>query len=108
LAEQDNIFLVQEHLTAELNMPPVPAGEVWRQQLVATINFLIQKDFARLVNVLYRLDVSESRLKLLLQQQPDVNAGELIANLMIERQLEKIATRNRFKASNNIPDDEKW
>jgi hypothetical protein len=108
LAEQDNIFLVQEHLTAELNMPPVPVGEVWRQQLVATINFLIQKDFARLINVLYRLDVSESRLKLLLQQQPDVNAGELIANLMIERQLEKIATRNRFKASNNIPDDEKW
>ena len=108
MAEQDNIFLAQQHLAAELNMPPVPAGEEWMRQLAATINHLIQTDFARLVNILYRLDVSESRLKLLLQQQPDANAGELIANLMIERQLEKIATRNRFRTSNDIPDDEKW
>jgi hypothetical protein len=108
LAEQDNIFLAQQHLTAELGMPPVPAGEEWKRQLAATINQLIQTDFARLINILYRLDVSESRLKQLLQQEPDANAGELIANLMIERQLEKIASRKRFSASNNIPDDEKW
>jgi hypothetical protein len=68
----------------------------------------VQIDFTRLVNTLYRLDVSEVRLKQVLQQEADTNAGELIAALIVERQLEKINTRSRFRASNDIPDDEKW
>ena len=108
MEEQDNIFLAQQQLAAELDMPPVPVGAEWKHQLAAAINHLIQTDFPRLINILYRLDVSENRLKQLLQQEPGVNAGILIANLMIERQVQKIASRNRFRASNNIPDDEKW
>ncbi|WP_315818669.1 hypothetical protein [Paraflavitalea speifideaquila] len=39
--------------------------------------------------MLYRLDVSEPRLKQLLAQETGTNAGELIAALIVERQLEK-------------------
>jgi len=108
LPEQDNIFLVQEQLSAEFNIHPVSRYEEWMQELAATINRLIQTDFNGLVNILYRLDVSEARLKQVLAQEADTNAGELIASLMVERQLEKINTRNLFKAPNDIPDDEKW
>lgn len=108
MSEQDNIILVQQQLSAEFNIPPVSRYEEWMRQLAAAINQLVQTDFTRLVNILYRLDVSEARLKQLLQQQAGTNAGELIATLIVERQLEKINTRNRFRSSDDIPDDEKW
>jgi hypothetical protein len=108
LAEQGNIFFVQQQLSAEFNILPVSDYEEWMRQLAVAVNQLIQTDFTRLVNVLYRLDVSEARLKLLLKEQAGINAGELIAALIVERQLEKINTRNRFRSSNDIPDDEKW
>jgi len=108
LPEQDNIFLAQQELTAALGLPSASSGEEWTRHLVAAINQLIQTDFNRLVYILYRLDVSESRLNQWLQQEPGTDAGELIARLMVERQLQKIAARNQFRTSHDIPDDEKW
>lgn len=108
MAEQNNIFLVQQQLSAEFNIQPVVQYGDWMRELAAAINHLIQTDFTRLVNILYRLDISELRLKQVLQQEAGVDAGELIAALMVERQLEKINTRTRYRTSNDIPDDEKW
>lgn len=108
MAEQNNIFLVQEQLSAEFNIQPVAPYQDWMRALATVINHLIQADFTKLVNILYRLDISEPRLKQVLQQEADTNAGELIAALIVERQLEKLNTRNRYRASNDIPDDEKW
>lgn len=108
MTEQDNIFLVQQQLSEEFNMQPVPHYEEWRSKLAEVINHLIQTDFTQLVNILYRMDVSETRLKQVLAQEPGANAGQLIAALMVERQLEKINTRSRYRAPNDIPDDEKW
>lgn len=108
MAEQDNIFLVQKQLSAEFNIHLIPRYEEWMRELAAAINRLIQTDFTGLVNILYRLDVSEARLKQVLSEQPGTNAGELIAVLMVERQLEKMRTRNQFKQHGDIPDDEKW
>lgn len=108
MAEQDNIFLVQKQLSAEFNIRSFSQYEEWMRELAAAINRLIQTDFTALVNILYRLDVSEARLKEVLAQQPGADAGELIAVLMVERQLEKIRTRNQFKQHGDIPDDEKW
>jgi hypothetical protein len=72
-------------------------------------NQLIQKDFQKLVTLLYRIDVSEAKLKYLLQLQRDENAGNIIAKLIIERQVEKMRSRQQFgKHNNDISEDEKW
>jgi hypothetical protein len=65
------------------------AGDDARQKLVAAINELIQHDFNRLLHILYRIDVDEDKLKSALRQQPDRDAAEIIAELMIERQAGK-------------------
>lgn len=79
------------------------------EQLAADINALIQADFEKLVNLLYRIDVSEARLKEMLQANPNRDAGHIIAELLIERQLQKIKLRNEFgKATGTIAEDEKW
>lgn len=99
---------MQKQLSAEFNIRLQDRYETWRLELAAAVNHLIQTDFTGLVNILYRMDVSESRLKQVLAQETGTNAGELIADLMIGRQLEKIETRNHFKTPGDIPDDEKW
>lgn len=80
-----------------------------REQLVAFVNELIAHDFNRLVLLLYRLDISEKKLKQTLHHHRDSNAGELITQLILERQEEKKKSRAQFKQNSwDIPEDEKW
>lgn len=99
---------VIQQLSAKLEIGPGTDWAAWMQELAAAINRMIQTDFSRLVQLLYRMDVSEARLRQLLAAEPDRDAGVLIAGLMVERELQKIRTRRQFKAPNDIPDDEKW
>lgn len=79
-------------------------------ELSAYINHLIRDDFEYLVSMLYRMDVSEDKLRKLLRDHPDKDAGELIAGLMVERQLQKIRTRQMFSSGNadEESDAERW
>jgi hypothetical protein len=83
--------------------------EELRDQLAAQVHSLINENFERLVAILYRVDVSEDKLKSLLKNHPDLDAGVIIADLIIERQLQKIKSRREFPTrDNNIDDSEKW
>jgi len=80
-----------------------------KQILIEKINDLINNDFQKLVSILYRMDVSEIKLKQLLNENAGTNAAIIIVELMIERQAEKIRSRQQFnKSDKNISDDEKW
>ena len=80
-----------------------------KQILAEKINELINNDFQKLVSILYRMDISEIKLKQLLNENPGTNAAQIISDLMIERQAEKISSRQRFsKRDENISDEEKW
>ena len=54
-------------------------------QLEDFINECIKTDFSRLVQMLYRIDVSEQKLKTILQANPNEDAGKLIATVILER-----------------------
>jgi len=80
-----------------------------RQLLAKRINELVNNDFQKLVSILYRMDVSEIKLKQLLKDNSGTDAGLIIADLMIERQAEKIKSREQYsKRDENISDDDKW
>lgn len=80
-----------------------------KQILAEKINDLINNDFQKLVSILYRMDVSETKLKQLLNDNPGTNAAFIITDLMIERQKQKLISRQQFrKKDENISDDEKW
>jgi Mg/Co/Ni transporter MgtE len=74
--------------------------------LATLINELIKNDFSRLVQLLYRIDVSEQKLKNILQAHPDENAGELIATVIIERLAATKKARESFKTPPGIEDME--
>jgi hypothetical protein len=80
-----------------------------KQIFAEKINELINNDFQKLVLILYRMDVSEIKLRQLLTENPGTNAAVIIADLMIERQAEKIRSREQFsKRDENISNDERW
>ncbi|HVG42475.1 MAG TPA: hypothetical protein VM888_12750 [Chitinophagaceae bacterium] len=77
-------------------------------RLADYINNLIQTDFNKLLHLLYRVDVSEQKLKTLLQNEKERDAATIIAALMIQRELEKAEARKTFKGKPPIDEDEKW
>ena len=79
-----------------------------KEQLMDYINYLLLHDFNKLIVILYRVDVSEQKLKNLIQEHPQTDSAILIADLLLERQIEKIKTRQSFPSKDDIPDSEKW
>jgi hypothetical protein len=77
-------------------------------QLAKHINKLIQVNFEKLLSLLYRIDVSEPKLKKLLQEHLGEDAGNIIATLIIERQEQKIKLREQSRPGTDIPETEKW
>lgn len=82
-----------------------------KDQLIFYVNHLLLHDFNKLVQILYRVDVSERKLKELLQENPQTDAALIIADLLIKRQEEKIKIRKAFKtrpSTDNSIGEEKW
>ena len=78
-------------------------------ELAVEINQLILTNFERLVQLLYRIDVSEMKLKNLLKENPNEDAGKLIATLIIERQIQKLKYRSEHSTTNEEDtNEEKW
>ena len=92
----------------EIDLPENISLDLLKERLSSHINFLIRSDLQKLFSILYRVDVSESKLKHLLKENPEQNASNIIADLVIERQLQKIRSRQGHRRDENINDDEKW
>jgi len=82
------------------------SNEELRKYIVQFINRLITEDFNHLLFILYRIDVHEDKVRQLLQDNNGEHAAETITDLIIERQLQKITTRQQFKSQQNIHEDE--
>jgi hypothetical protein len=76
--------------------------------LIKAINDLILHNFDQLIYLLYRLDIPEAKLKALLAEHPQEDAAKMIAALIIERQLQKQQSREKYKQQDDIHEDERW
>ena len=75
------------------------SGTAQFKVLVAFLDELIRNDFNRLLSLLYRVDISEEKLKRSLadHQGSNIPSAELIAKLMVEREAEKIRSREKYR-----------
>lgn len=69
-----------------------------RQVLAQSITRLIDRDMNQLLQILYRIDVAESRVQSAFQA-PFRDIPELLAELVIARQLEKILLQRDYAAT---------
>ena len=92
-----------------LSLPEDITLQQLQNELACYINQLISENFEKLVNLLYRLDVSEHKLKKLLLDGTTEEAGQIIAALIIERQIQKERSRREYnQRDHNIDEEEKW
>jgi hypothetical protein len=77
--------------------------------LTEKINFLIINDFNKLIYILYRADINEQKLNKLLSENKKEDAGKIIAALFIQRQIQKIKSREEnAPPANNDSVEERW
>ena len=91
-----------------LNHPANQEQEELRKQLSIYLNDLLQHDFPSLVQLLYQVDVPEQKLKAVLKENPQTDAGSLIADLLIERQRQKKITKQQFRFPTDESEEERW
>lgn len=77
--------------------------EELRRWLIEQVSWLIDRDFAHLLRALYLIDVDESRVRRLVEQHEGRDAPAIIADLILERQAQKILSRKKY-----IPKDGKY
>jgi len=85
------------------------SSDQWFSSLSIRINDLILNDFDKLIYILYRLDINESKLMKLLNDHRNTDAGKLIGELIIERQVQKALVRQSLgQDKTDIDENEKW
>lgn len=101
---------IQQELQGILGLEPTQSYTLQelKEMLAKHVNHLLQTNFEQLVNLLYRIDISEKNLKALLAQNPQQDAGDIIAVLIIERQLQKMKSREQYKTKDDFEGEEKW
>lgn len=87
-----------------LETKPEPEHSSFLEQrllLIKAVDSLIHRDFNKLLNILYRIDVDENKLKhaLFVSELP---AAETIADLIIERQQQKIRFREMYRNNKDL------
>jgi hypothetical protein len=93
--------------TLDLAIQEENSFDLFKEKLIVFLNELINHDFEKLIYVLYKVDVSEKKLKNVLNVS-NADAASVLADLIIERQLQKLESRRIFKKDDEIPEDEKW
>ena len=95
----------------DLTLPAKLPFEALRAALEEVVGNLLRDDLNRLIAMLYRVDISERKLKYLLQENVGTDASTIITDLIIARQLEKMASREKYRSEMDGADDdgeERW
>lgn len=96
MTKNNPVALVTKKLLPD-NFSPKDSNSEQFQKLVRYLDNLILFDFNKLLNILYRVDVSEKKVKKALSKnRNNIPAGQIIANLLIEREKQKIKLRAKY------------
>lgn len=71
--------------------------EEFRNYLIVKLKEMYEHNYELLLNTLYRIDVSETKLSELFSSKHGDNITERLADLIIERQLQKIRFRQQYR-----------
>ncbi len=89
-------FLVNEN-TSLIPSADTESLEEFRKYLTEKLKLLLDEKFDQLVNILYRIDINEKKLSELFSGQNRDFIPASLADLIIERQLQKIRLRKLYR-----------
>ena len=106
---KDEIFSIQKFVSKDFvktdNSSLIPNNdfeklEEFRKYLTEKMKDMLDKNYNLLINTLYRIDISEKKLAALFSNKNKESIPEKLADLIIERQIQKIEFRKRYREGN--------
>lgn len=67
------------------------------EQIEPHVNHLIKNNQSKFMGILYRIDVNDEQLQKVIKQNKSESFSEIITDIIIKRELQKIVIRNHFK-----------
>jgi hypothetical protein len=107
MSQIDSKIISELSSSLEIDLAPNASYNDVCAVLSERINYLITHDFNKLVAVLYRIDINEKLLRTKLETE-EKDAGAVIAEMIIERQIQKLQTKQEFQSDEDISGEEKW
>lgn len=107
--EQEEIFSIQKFVSKDFVKSDysslIPNNdferlEEFRKYLTEKMKNMLDNNYDLLINTLYRIDISEKKLSELFSSKNREAIPEKLADLIIERQIEKINFRKRYRQGN--------
>ncbi len=93
----------------DMELPNALSLEELRERLATQLNSLANTDFNKLINLLYRLDIDEMKLRKKLSENSGLDAGNIIAEMVLKRQVEKFESRKKFGRWDGLTgEEEEW
>lgn len=103
---QETVLQLSED--AALAIRPGITYEQLEELLAQRLEELISHNFQQFVLLLYKIDVSENKVREVLEADITPNAYRKIAALLIQRQQQKIISRKEFTKPIDDNEEEKW
>lgn len=85
-----------QSLQKYVEIEPAVSYEALLEALTSAVMFLLLNDMEKLLNILYRIDVNEPKVKAAFAQNNPKLIAPTIAKLILDRELEKAASRKKY------------
>ena len=81
----------------------IPVNEIenldkFKEYLTDRLTYLLENKYDALINILYKIDVNEEKLAKLFSETNRTSIPDALADLIIERQLQKIKIRQQYRS----------
>ncbi len=77
-----------------------------KRRLTKKITELLDTNYEKLINILYRIDINENKLNELFGSKNREDIPPRLADLIVERQLQKIKFRNMYHDKKTLPGED--
>lgn len=91
------LVLSKKHIELPLDEPSLIDEQQFLKTLEQHFSYLLDNDFERLLQIMYRIDVPEREFALTLQPKTERTVANELAELVYKRLLLKIKIREKYK-----------
>lgn len=98
--KQVSEFIVRDlNLESEISIVEIKHLDELKEKLEKIVAYLLDSDFEKLLNAMYRLDINEEKFKMAVSGLSGNSISNEITELIINREIEKLKTRAKYKES---------
>ncbi|MEQ8927693.1 MAG: hypothetical protein RLO81_17885 [Fulvivirga sp.] len=92
-------LIIKDFNLDDSDLPSVKKMEDLRAALLQIVNYLLNNDFERFILAMYRIDISETKVKTVLATAAPENIASELTDLIIQRELQKVETRKKYSSN---------